>query len=1012
MSATTTTTTNNNNQQPPHDAFTEFIHTLQYIISVVVEYTWYLIREIFYIILDIIGLAFMLASCICPSRTFISPYVYFYALFVPLKSNKNYFFSQEELQQMSLYKKVGKHRGGAIWSGFVSFCLAILDIFLVVAAAFSICVPTRTLPFLKEMYLAMTCKRKLDEDIEIKHSYNVLLRLTVARNFGRALIDIFGIFLFVLSLFLSPWFAIAYFRSVYPIFFTFTYQYYSLKKLDRNEVKNLYKNECTTYGKFQFFRSLHFCRMTFVFAGNSIGDTFSALPCFIASLIAPHRILFILFDTIKEIIHINSDKCQILNPINERSYDYELHNNEDNESVEMKHSRINFRFICLFNCFGSIIDIFAIPLGLIGLFCGMHGKQLTKELVEAFQSGTRREAQDFVGKRVDFGILQPYYYCKYQGNKIYVHRSYNVQARKAAIYFGLFSLLDILAVPFLIITCAFVIRVRILYNHYKRIQNIRNPIPKENRTRIPTQLVGQEENHFGEDALRSHPVNVEDNKYDGYAFEKYYMYELREEIIKQGFLTIIDIVFVPAILLILVTWYRFQNVSKEMKHDFNWKTKKLVLTNFILIILDIIFLPLLIIVCLTCYRNGLLKDLINKQGENKFNCKETMERHIFLIVSLVLIILDIIMLPFQLLLVVTIWRSEPIINSFKNHGFSFEDSMERYIITILNVVLLIIDIMTLPFTLMLLLSIYRFGPVYHLYFAKNELYHLECRKSCTRVFQVFLHFFHFLIDLLSLPFILIICVSTYRGEDLRKNFRNLIQYLRRFSTAKKMEDAQIPVIAVNTNDNDNRGDNNNTIAVPPAAKVVDEHIAQNDLTDLQRQGYEYEQQEQHREQEQEMYLSFVGPSDFYYVNSNNRVRIVIITTLLILLDLLVLPFVGFVFVFHHRWKFVTDAAIAPPPAPPHVADIRVQNEDNNNNNNNNGSIQNNNYTKRSSTSYHCIVLFQFILCISDIFVGIVGLVVVITIFRADIIFQILRNGNASFAKKKETYWNGIFKINS
>mgnify|MGYP007000140799 len=115
---------------------------------------------------------------------------------------------------------------------------------------------------------------------------------------------------------------------------------------------------------------------------------------------------------------------------------------------------------------------------------------------------------------------------------------------------------------------------------------------------------------------------------------------------------------------------------------------------------------------------------------------------------LVLIILDIIMLPFQLLLVVTIWRSEPIINSFKNHGFSFEDSMERYILTILNVVLLIIDIMTLPFTLMLLLCIYRFGPVYHLYFAKNELYHLECRKSCTRVFQVFLHFFHFLIDLL------------------------------------------------------------------------------------------------------------------------------------------------------------------------------------------------------------------------------------------------------------------------
>ena len=62
-------------------------------------------------------------------------------------------------------------------------------------------------------------------------------------------------------------------------------------------------------------------------------------------------------------------------------------------------------------------------------------------------------------------------------------------------------------------------------------------------------------------------------------FEKYYMYEFRQQIIRQGFLTLIDFIFVPAILIIFLTYYRFQNISKEMKHNFGWKTKRLVLEN-------------------------------------------------------------------------------------------------------------------------------------------------------------------------------------------------------------------------------------------------------------------------------------------------------------------------------------------------------------------------------------------------------------------------------------------------
>ena len=45
---------NNTPEGQSHDAFTEFIHTLQRIVAVTVEYTWYLIRELFKILLDII----------------------------------------------------------------------------------------------------------------------------------------------------------------------------------------------------------------------------------------------------------------------------------------------------------------------------------------------------------------------------------------------------------------------------------------------------------------------------------------------------------------------------------------------------------------------------------------------------------------------------------------------------------------------------------------------------------------------------------------------------------------------------------------------------------------------------------------------------------------------------------------------------------------------------------------------------------------------------------------------
>ena len=58
------------------DPFVEFMHTLQHFIAIFLEYTWYIIREILYVTLDIVCLVLLIISCACPTRTLVAPYVY------------------------------------------------------------------------------------------------------------------------------------------------------------------------------------------------------------------------------------------------------------------------------------------------------------------------------------------------------------------------------------------------------------------------------------------------------------------------------------------------------------------------------------------------------------------------------------------------------------------------------------------------------------------------------------------------------------------------------------------------------------------------------------------------------------------------------------------------------------------------------------------------------------------------------------------------------------------------
>ena len=111
----------------------------------------------------------MVASCVSPTRIIFAPYAYFYMLFVPLRKQgkvyKHYFDdhpTEVELEKMGMYKKLNIHRVRARYVGLFSFFFAIFDILVIGLAVIVLCIPTRTIPLLKEMYL---CRRAWFEHI-------------------------------------------------------------------------------------------------------------------------------------------------------------------------------------------------------------------------------------------------------------------------------------------------------------------------------------------------------------------------------------------------------------------------------------------------------------------------------------------------------------------------------------------------------------------------------------------------------------------------------------------------------------------------------------------------------------------------------------------------------------------------------------------------------------------------------------------------------------------------------
>ena len=87
--------------------------------------------------------------------------------------------------------------------------------------------------------------------------------------------------------------------------------------------------------------------------------------------------------TLKRIVLINGPECQHLAPTAERDYHHECCNNQESQSLKMQESRLELRVVSRLNMISSLIDVLAIPLGLVGVF-SIHGPALVREIFAAF----------------------------------------------------------------------------------------------------------------------------------------------------------------------------------------------------------------------------------------------------------------------------------------------------------------------------------------------------------------------------------------------------------------------------------------------------------------------------------------------------------------------------------------------------------------------------------------------------------------------------------------------------
>ena len=551
--------------------------------------------------------------------------------------------------------------------------------------------------------------------------------------------------------------------------------------------------EYTSYRIYQMSRSESVLHTSFTFAKLALCLDWLVLPLLCGAMMLPHRIIPVLQDIAPLLIDINGERKQ-------RVHSAVI------ITDEMVVKRKKIRHVVMLHMYGTLLDIISIPCFMIACFCGIHGSSLIRQL----RSDHRRP-------------------------RVRPEVSFNFHMRRTCRSFFYYTVLDICALPFAILATVGLIR------SYIFLTGVRAALKKQPKI-------------VGNNTTEKIRFNTDDEHFESDEKFKTYNYSTQARLLafRHGCLTVLDAVFLPLLVVLFVTRYRWMYVKKKMD-GFDWEAKRSTVVHFFLVWLDCASVLLCIPLVLTHYRLPLLKAYFYAQ-QNPLKFDKSLQRFGLIVQQLFLLGLDAVHFPLQLILLVTIVRCSPILQCFRERAMSFEGSVEIYLTTIEQFVLFCTDCFTLIMVFLLVITGYRWDMCKRMYLSKKTYLWYRASLTMVRMSHILCHFLTLLVDVIFLPFYAVILLSRYRCSQLLQ-----IMDLR-----------YTPEVTLNpeTADKNEKG-----------ANITDVNVEE--TTNLNFNG--------------------LAKSVFLINKAKLRYAIAIRTAALMLADMLLLPFTIIVFVSHYRW---------------------------------------------------------------------------------------------------------------
>ena len=238
---------------------------------------------------------------------------------------------------------------------------------------------------------------------------------------------------------------------------------------------------------------------------------------------------------------------------------------------------------------------------------------------------------------------------------------------------------------------------------------------------------------------RSKPVS--DQFYNDYSYNAF----LRKNCLYYGSTAVVDVLLFPVFLPLLLTWYRYHPVRAELfdvKSDkeindtiettpsttggkqemaepsstlspaqrtvaikqWGFREYGIIARQFSFLVLDALFVPLLLLIYLTQYRYDPVR---RARAEDDLCSWYSLSVYAAILITLFYILMDILVLPFLMLLLLTSYRAAPLVNIWSNkslwHGYD-KSALLYHISVLSNGALVVHDILFVPLLILILIG--------------------------------------------------------------------------------------------------------------------------------------------------------------------------------------------------------------------------------------------------------------------------------------------------------------------